>query len=106
MSHLVDGGALDWVKPIKGLRYKKYSNGNQQIRLAEFSEGFVEADWCRKGHAGYVLEGSFANDYNGALEYYKAGDAFLIPSGDADKHKVIMAAGEKVVMLLFENVNE
>jgi len=105
MRHLIDFEAMDWVESVKGLRYKKYTSGSQQVRLVEFSEGFIEADWCRKGHAGYVLEGSFANDYDGAPEYYKAGDSFFIPSGENDKHKVVMAAGETVKLLLFETLN-
>ena len=77
MSHLIEFESLTWIEPAVGVRYKIYKSGNQQIRLAEFSDGFIEPDWCRKGHAGYVLEGSFANDYNGKLEYYKSGDFFL-----------------------------
>lgn len=102
MNHLVNFEFIDWIKPANGVRYKKYTNGNQQMRLVEFSEGFVEPDWCCTGHAGYVVEGSFSNDYNGKLEYYKVGDCFFIPSGEQDKHKVIMAKGEKVLILLFE----
>jgi len=102
MNHLISFEALPWIEPAACIRYKLYKNGRQQIRLAEFSDGFMEPDWCRKGHAGYVLQGSFANDYNGKLECYKTGDSFFIPSGEEHKHKVIMARGEKVLVLLFE----
>ena len=102
MSHLINFETLSWIEPAIGIRYKKYVNGNQQLRLVEFSEGFVELDWCSNGHAGYVVEGTFANDYNGDLEYYKAGDSFFITRGETDKHKVIMKKGERVLLLLFE----
>jgi len=102
MSHLVDFDALPWNEPVKGVRSKTVVRGNQQLRLVEFSHGFAEADWCRKGHAGIVLEGEFSNDYAGQVEHYKAGDVFLIPQGENDKHKVIMAVGQRVLLLLFE----
>lgn len=102
MEHLIKFDKLPWIQPAVGVRYKKYANGSQQVRLAEFSEGFIEPDWCHKGHAGYVLEGSFTIDYSGKTEKYVSGDCFFIPSGETDKHKVIMANGEKALLLLFE----
>ncbi len=74
----------------------------QQIRLVEFSEGFVEKDWCIKGHAGYVLEGGCSIDFNGNRELLEAGSSFFIPKGEDDKHKVIINKGERILLLLFE----
>ena len=106
MGHKIDFLAMQWIEAAPGLRYKKYLHNKQQIRLAEFSEGFIEEDWCTKAHSGYVVEGTFAINYNGEIERYCEGDAFHIPSGDAHKHKVIMAQGEKAVLLLCENTDE
>ncbi|MCL2342364.1 MAG: phosrestin [Firmicutes bacterium] len=102
MSYLVEFDKLPWDKPAPGVRSKSFVSGNQQIRLVEFSEGFVEPDWCRKGHAGYVIDGEFANDYSGALERYKKEDIIFIPAGESAKHKAILGKGEKVTLLLFE----
>ncbi len=102
MSHLVDFDAIPWNEPAKGVRTKAMIRDNQQIRLVEFSYGFVEPDWCLKGHAGYVLDGEFANDYSGKIERYQAGDVIFIPKGENDKHKAILGKGEKVTLLLFE----
>ena len=102
MSHLIDFDALPWNEPACGVRFKSMVNGNQQVRLVEFSYGFVEPDWCLKGHAGYVLHGEFANDYAGTIERYKAGDIIFIPKGEKDKHKAILGEGETVTLLLFE----
>ena len=102
MSHLIDFEALLWNEPAKGIRFKAIIKGNQQLRLVEFSYGFVEPDWCLKGHTVYVLEGEFTNDYSGTLERYKAGDVIFIPKGERDKHKAILVEGEKVLLLLFE----
>ena len=104
MSYLVEFDKMSWNEPVKGVRSKIFTNGNQQIRLVEFSEGFIEPDWCRKGHAGYVIDGEFTNDYRGTLEQYKKGDVIFIPKGENAKHKVIMGKGEKVILLLFEMI--
>ena len=54
------------------------------------------------GHAGYVLDGTYAIDYSGELERYKKGDVVFIPKGEQARHKAILGAGEKVTLLLFE----
>jgi quercetin dioxygenase-like cupin family protein len=102
MSYLVEFDKMEWQEPAIGLRYKSFVDGMQQMRMVEFSEGFVELDWCKKGHAGYVIDGEFSNNYNGKLERYKEGDIFFIPKGEQAKHKAILGKGEKVTLLLFE----
>ena len=101
-KHSINFEKIEWIESGIGLRYKKMVNGSQQLRLVEFSEGFVEADWCLKGHAGIVMDGEFALDFNGRLEYFKKGDICFIPNGETDKHKAILGKGQKVTLLLFE----
>ena len=106
MSYLIEFDKMLWNEPAKGLRTKIFMNGNQQIRLVEFSEDFFETDWCKKDHAGYVLEGKFSINYNGKLERYKKGDFIFIPKGEESKHKAILGKGEKVLLLLFELIED
>jgi hypothetical protein len=101
-NHLVDFEKINWEYPDTGIRYKKYMRDGQILRLLEFSEGFIEKDYCVKGHSAYVLEGSFALDFNGKVEKYKTGDIIFISKGEADKHKALIGQGEKVTLLLFE----
>ena len=102
MRYLIEFDKLPWNTPADGVRFKAFLNGNQQIRLIEFSEGFIEPDWCRKGHAGYVLDGEFAIDYDGKIERYKKEDVLFIPKGEQSRHKAILGKSEKVMLLLFE----
>ena len=104
MNHLVNFESIAWTTPAIGVRFKSFVCNNQRIRLIEFSEGFVEPDWCLHGHAGYVLDGSCSTDYNGHIEQFKKGDVIFIPKGENDKHKVIMENGGWVQLLLFEFV--
>ena len=103
MNYLIEFDKIEWTEPAHGVRFKSFISGNQQIRLLEFSEGFIEPDWCKKkGHAGYVLDGEFSSDYSGQLERYKKGDVIFIPKGEQAKHKAVLGKGEKVTLLLFE----
>ncbi|MDD4297700.1 MAG: hypothetical protein PHC69_12235 [Ruminiclostridium sp.] len=101
-KHLVDFENMQWINAGKGIRYKVYNNGSQQVRLVEFLEGFIEEDWCTQGHIGYVLEGSFSADFSGVVEKYKAGDIIFIPRGGEDRHKAILGKNERVLLLLCE----
>jgi len=105
MNCLVEFDKLPWNEVAVGFRYKIFLSGNQQIRLVEFSEGFIESDWCKKGHAGYVLDGTFTTEfYDGHTERYEKGDIVFIPPGEQSKHKAILGKGEKITLLEFENL--
>jgi len=101
-NHLVNFDMLEWTIPAKGIRFKKYTNGRHVIRLLEFSEGFIEEEYCANGHASFLLEGSLSVEYNGSLEHYNAGDVVFIPAGKENRHKAIISMGQKALLLMFE----
>lgn len=101
-THKIIFDSIAWADVGTGVRYKAFTHGGQRLRLVEFSDGFIEPDWCTHGHAGIVLDGSFAIDYHGSIEKYSKGDVIFIPSGETDKHKAVLGKGEKVTLLLFE----
>jgi len=41
-------------------------------------------------------------DFDGSSSHYKKGDALWIESGEAEKHKVLIAKGKFVELILFE----
>ena len=49
VKYLIRFSEEEWSATGLGVRSKEYINGKQRIRLVEFSEGFVEHDWCIKG---------------------------------------------------------
>jgi len=101
----IDFSQIPWESPAAGVRVKKFLSGNTQVRLVEFSEGFIEPEYCRKGHIGYVAEGVMKLDVNGKMLDFKAGDAFILPANDdASQHKVVMGKGERVVLVLVESL--
>lgn len=100
--HKVIFDSIEWTDSGISCRYKAFIHSNQRLRFVEFSEGFVEPDWCTHGHAGIVLDGSFILDFNGNAEWYEKGDVIFISAGEADKHKVILGKDGKVALILFE----
>ena len=101
-DHLIDFKNMNWESPATGVRYKAYIRNNPKIRLAEFTEEFIEADWCTKRHIGYIIEGSISIDFNGIVINYRADNGLFIPEGEEHKHKAEVARGEKAIIILFE----
>jgi hypothetical protein len=104
-KHLVDFQQIQWQTPAVGVRFKEFINGNRKIRLLEFTEGFLEKEYCIHAHVIYVLDGPFTLDFNGTMEIFKTGDTVIIPYGEEDKHKATINSGEKVLLLLIEQVD-
>ena len=95
---------LEWVEGGIGARYKECIQKDQKIRLIEFSYGFIEEDWCTKGHIGFVVDGSMKIDFSGNVVSYNKGDGLWIASGEADKHKVLIEKGGSVLLFLVESL--
>jgi hypothetical protein len=53
---------IPWESPLPGARFKAFEQDGTKLRLVEFTSEFIEPDWCRKGHIGYVLSGSMKID--------------------------------------------
>ncbi len=102
-DYLIDFENTDWEVPMPGVRQKVCIRDDHKIRLVEFTEEFVEEDWCIKGHTGYILEGNISIDFNGEMLTFKQGDALFIPGGEESKHKARIAGGERALLILFEN---
>ena len=78
---------LPWESPKPGFRLKVFREGATQLRLVEISQGFVESEWCDKGHVGYVLSGDIDIEFSSGVVRFSEGAAILIPPGAEHKHK-------------------
>ncbi|MCP4438118.1 MAG: hypothetical protein GY810_04170 [Aureispira sp.] len=102
-KHIIKFEDISWEKPAKGVLQKVYINDSNKMRIVRFQDDFVEAEWCLKGHAGFVLNGEMKIDFNGTIQTYKKGDGLWIEEGESSKHKVLIEKGEEVELLLFES---
>jgi quercetin dioxygenase-like cupin family protein len=96
----VDFAALPWINPAPGVRYKVFQHGLRRLRLVEFAEGFVEPDWCTRGHVGYVLAGTGVLQLESETIPFGAGDGIFLPPGPENKHKLKVTAGPFRVVLV------
>jgi quercetin dioxygenase-like cupin family protein len=104
MDYRIDFTGMKWKHPASGVRSKEVMAGDHKLRLVEFSEEFVEADWCRKGHAAYVIDGEMIIDFNGKKIHYRAGDGVFIPPGEEHRHIAFIEKGKKVTLFSVENI--
>lgn len=93
---------MEWQTSEHGARYKVFRSGGKQLRLVEFTDEFVEPEWCEKGHIGYVIRGELEIDFRGKLMCYPEGSVIFIPSGTANGHKARSIAAVTQLFLVEE----
>jgi quercetin dioxygenase-like cupin family protein len=98
----VDLAAMEWASPAEGVRSKVFSDDRRQLRLVEFSKGFIEPDWCLKGHIGYVLEGRGKLELASGSVTLGPGDGIFIPAGEEHKHRLTVLYDVVRVVLVEE----
>jgi len=103
-KYLINFKNISWEIPIEGIRQKSYVYNNQRIRLVEFSDTFIEEDWCVLGHVGYVLKGEISVYFGEKKVIFKQGDGIFIPNGESHKHKAKVSSGGKALCILFEEI--
>lgn len=77
---------IGWMSPIPGVRQKTRVEGNQRLRLVEYSRE-MKPHWCVKGHTGYILDGRFEIEFAEERYVFEAGDGVFIPGGDKHRHR-------------------
>ena len=98
----IDFDSLPWESPVQGSRFKAFQRGDSKLRLVELTRDFVEPDWCRKGHIGYVLEGEMDVDFHGNVVRFSTGDGLFIPEGEENRHKATVVT-DVVSLILVED---
>jgi quercetin dioxygenase-like cupin family protein len=92
---------IAWESPGPNVRFKAIRKNGVQLRLLEFSRGFVEHDWCSKKHIGYVLAGELALEMPEGTVRVRAGEGIVLSGPDA-KHKA-SALTDTVTLFLVED---
>ena len=79
----IDFTSIPWEMPADGVRFKAYKQNGKQVRLVEFTDEFIETDWCTKGHIVYILEGKLEVNFDRNVIVFNKGDGLFIPAGEA-----------------------
>ena len=96
---------IAWIEAGDGMRYKRIQQGDTQLRLVEWDNAMVHANWCLKGHIGYVIEGEVEIDIAGKVFSYGQGDVFIVPEGEEHKHRPKVLT-EKMRFFAVEKVSQ
>ena len=99
-QYRIDFESFPWEALGPGRRQKVMVQNGRKLRLVEFTPEFVETDWCRKCHLGYVLEGEVEIDLNGTVTRFRAGDGVFIPGGEESKHMLKVSSGTARLFLI------
>jgi len=86
-KHKITFDALDWIDVGDSMKYKRFQQGDAQIRLVQWGRAMKHEAWCIKGHYGYVIEGKAEIAYADQTETYQAGDVIFIPDGPDYRHR-------------------
>jgi hypothetical protein len=71
--------------------------GEVQLRIVEYSAGYVADHWCDKGHIMQVLSGDLVIEYrDGRRDELSSGMSWHAPDGAASPHRVVCARGATV----------
>jgi hypothetical protein len=70
-----------------------------RLRIVEYSSGFLNDDWCQKGHIVYCLEGEFVSELeNGESVILSAGMSYIV-SDDLSSHRSTSVNGVKLLII-------
>jgi ethanolamine utilization protein EutQ (cupin superfamily) len=92
MEYKIDFEALEWERPLKGVRSRAVQHDGRRLRLVEYSEE-MEPHWCERGHWGCILEGYFEIKFEDRTRLYAPGDGVFIPAGSEHRHMATVMAG-------------
>jgi hypothetical protein len=83
----IDFSAADPVSHDAGVHDREADVAGTRWALVEYSPGSGRADWCDTPHAGYVVSGTLAYDFEDGREplLLTAGDGFALP--EAPRHR-------------------
>jgi len=101
-EYKADFAKLEWSSPMEGVRHKCVDQGDQRLRLVEYSRA-MPPHWCSRGHRGYVLKGEIEIEYETGSVTYRPGDGIMIPDGPAHRHRA-RAVADQVLVVLVEQI--
>lgn len=101
MEYRVDFESMPWEPVMEGVRHKRYRNGDQVLRLVEYSASMPVHD-CERGHMGHLVEGIMEIDLPGGSVTFRSGDVVCIPAGPDHRHRARVLT-ERVLALFVED---
>jgi len=101
-------GAIDWsdvpASEIRGESGSATVRARQlddvQIRLVDYSAGYLADHWCSKGHIIFVAEGALTIEHRDGSRYELAeGSSYHVADDDGSPHRVLCEGGATVFIV-------
>jgi hypothetical protein len=95
-------GMIDWASipattqpgATGGATARARSFGDIQLRLVEYSAGYLADHWCDKGHILLVTGGALTIEHRDGARYeLAAGASWHVADGGAAPHRVVSETG-------------
>ncbi len=100
MNRSIDFNDLEWKQLNEFAREKTVVYGDRSVRLLELRSGFLELDWCVRGHVGYVIKGELEIQFDDRTEKFSEGDGLHIEFGEP--HKALQLRQTTLLFLIDE----
>lgn len=83
VDRVVAFGAAEWVADGPGIRAREVEIEGRRWAIVEYAPGARRPEWCRDGHAGFVLAGAIEYEFEdgGAPLTASEGEAFALATG-------------------------
>ncbi|MFH2047977.1 MAG: DHCW motif cupin fold protein [bacterium] len=79
--------------------WKTVKQGNVRIRIVEYSPGYLADHWCEKGHAVFVLDGSFTSELKDGRKYELTKGMCYLVADHAEAHRSSTQTGVKLLIV-------
>ena len=74
--------------------------GDLQLRLVEYSVGYVGDHWCHKGHIVYVISGDLIIEHEDGVRYVvKPGVSYHVGDDQESPHRALSETGTTLFVL-------
>jgi hypothetical protein len=96
----LENAAIEEHAGIQGKAFwKTVTRGNVRIRIVEYSKGYLADHWCEKGHAVFVLEGSFDSELKDGRKFALGKGMCYLVADKADAHRSYTKEGVKLLIV-------
>ncbi len=101
-------GAIDWrqIQPVvlpgsSGAATARTCRlGTVQLRLVDYSAGYVADHWCFKGHIVFVVAGNLVIEQQDGCRYsLTPGMCFHVADNDSPPHRALSEGGARVFIV-------
>jgi hypothetical protein len=101
-------GMIDWPRIARTVLAGEAGNasgraqqlGDIQVRIVEYSAGYLADHWCHKGHILFVVSGALVIEHQDGSRYdLTPGTSWHVADNQGAPHRVVCAKGATVFIV-------